>query len=379
MRLFFVVFLLVRATALVAPPIQNEPWIRCRIVDERAVVLETCSRSYECTSATSELSGMRVELVGVVHYGSPEYFDELVSRQKTLYESLVDDWMVDSKQRLSTPVAATRSARRLAASSGLVAQSDALGRVAYEEGWTIADRPAEEMVTRRRSPSPPLNFGAVAARAACVLAPCPELALAVVDWSFSSPRDSVAVVDEMALSVASAGIADLDPAVLSRLALLRSLAPGSRRQGAESDPIVVERNDEVIRWIRRVGLVGDSPPSLRVVYGAMHMRDLERKLRGLGFQQDDEPLWRTAFGVPLVSSSKSIFGGGREGSVFPAAFGLVGSLLLYLVLDAADYVYFILDAVAEANDQPSLPFVNAVLYFTRHAALYYALNKFLVS
>lgn len=371
--------------ALVAPPIELEPWIRVRkISDGRVAVLETCARRYESAS-DSEYQGLQVELVGLVHCGAPEYYSAVAQSEVgtwTLYESLVDDWLLDGKQRLAAPIGATRSAKKTALSTGLVAQSDALGSVAYEAGWTIADQaktgtpyinPAVEAAQllafgRAAFDRLDLAIGATATRAACALAPCPEFSLALVDWSWSSPRDSN-FLDSIAIEAATTAFADRDSTVLARLALLRSLVRAGAALPGESDPNVLERNEQIMRWIRRAALLDRKPESIRVLYGAMHMRDLDKKLRSLGFRRKNErnANWRSAFHLPLKPQTSN------------AATNAIAPLVLifatFFALDAADYVYSIFDAVTSYHP----PLVDAGLYFCRHASLYYALTKFVLA
>lgn len=371
--------------ALVAPPIELEPWIRVRKTsDGRAAALETCSRTYESAS-DSEYQGLQVELVGLVHCGASEYYSAVAQSEAgtwTLYESLVDDWLLDGKQRLAAPIGATRAAKKTASSTGLVAQSDALGSVAYEAGWTIADQaktgasyinPAVEAAQllafgRAAFNRLDLAIGATATRAACALAPCPELSLALVDWSWSSPRDGN-FLDSIAIEAATTALSDRNLSVLARLALLRSLVRAGAALPGEADPNVLERNDQIVRWIRRAALLDRKPASIRVMYGAMHMRDLDKKLRSLGFRRktDKTANWRSAFQVPL----KPKISNAAANSLSP----LILIFAAFCALDAADYVYSIFDAFTSYPP----PLVDAGLYFCRHASLYYALTKFVLA
>lgn len=336
------------------------------------VSVETCSRSYVYDGDDDDLVGVHVELVGVVHCARAEYFAKLATDGRTtLYESLVDASLVDDRGRLRVPIGATPDAVRLARSTGLTAQSDALGRVAYDAGWTIADLdrgalpPADgvpevfRLLLRGRQPPsrPDEAIGKAAARAACALAPCPELALALVDWSWSPPRDA-RFLDDVALRAAATALVGRDASVLARLSLLRSLARAQR-----TDDLLAKRNDEAIKWLLRSALTDRR--QVRIVYGAAHMRDLNTKLCALGFRPQDARDWTPAFDVPLQPPRRD------AATLVP----LLLFFVAFLSLDAADYALSFVDVVQSGF---SPPVFDLSLYFLRHAALYYAITKLIV-
>ena len=340
-------------------PIVQKPWIRLTEKSTEAV-LETCTRSY----ANGE---QKVDLVGVVHVGEAEYFTELASgRGKVLYESIVNE-EAKVNETLRYAIAATPAARMAAAQCGLVAQSDILGKVAFDRRWRIADVTTTEFeaIPKKKAKRRRLDevVGVSVARMLCALAPAPELSLALLDWSRRSKTD--ALVDVTAVRAVLAG-GDLQK-TLSSLALARDLVGvvDTDLENRDDAPIVLKRNDFIIKALTNV-----DAKTIRIVYGALHMRDLEWRLRGLGFslvQGSDH--WSRAFAIPLAAPPQP------TGGFVPKAI-----LLFFLALLAADGVdYVSLAAVGFPGGSPDLKLLDLGLYALRHAALYYALTKFIVA
>jgi len=64
--------------------------------------------------------------------------------------------------------------------------------------------------------------------------------------------------------------------------------------------LIHRRNQKVTRDLRKTLMPPDAPASIAVFYGAGHMADLERRVRGqLGYRPDHD-VWLTAFEVDLV-------------------------------------------------------------------------------
>ena len=135
-----------------------------------------------------------------------------------LYESIVDEALVDSEGFLKQRLFAADEPRRMAQRTALAAQSDVLD--AHARRWVIADvsaqtlrgglareraaaraqarKPSATSDERRASASagttPQGRAGSALARFCCALAPGPELSLALLDWSFATggPRETAA-------------------------------------------------------------------------------------------------------------------------------------------------------------------------------------------
>ncbi|KAJ1450343.1 hypothetical protein M885DRAFT_532731 [Pelagophyceae sp. CCMP2097] len=362
---------LAAARALIAPPIEQVAWLRARESAD-SVFLETCSRRYECVDAAEaqdeSLVGMAVDLTAVVHLAEPEYWEGLGCAGAVLYESIVPRALVDGKSRaLIGPISATPDARRAAANCALSAQGDALGGRAFAEKWVIADVAGEDL--GRGSVESPLveglrlaalgrSGGRMGLQLVCALSPAPELSLSLIDWSASSPRGGV--VDLRALRVVAAALAKRDAAALARLSLLRALLGDvDLRASRGPDASIRLRNDRVVAELLRAARGGATEAT--VIYGAAHMRDLDAQLRRLGFRRAAATdAWRAAFDVP------------RSDRVGRAALALAA----FVVADAVDYIVTLLEA-AESPIADGFTLVAA--YALRHAALYYALTKFVVS
>ena len=97
-----------------------------------------------------------------------------------------------------------------------------------------------------------------------------------------------------------------------------------------------------------------------MLYGVAHLRDLDGRLRKAGYARQRGEEWSRAFAVPLAG----------EGAALAV---LAPALLVLLGVDAADYVATLADA-ASGGAAAALG-----LYAVRHAALYYALRKWLLS
>jgi len=140
-------------------------------------------------------------------------------------------------------------------------------------------------------------------------------------------------------------------------------------------PLVLQRNKILMAYLDHQ-LAQPSTHHIRIIYGAMHMRDLEKRLRDRGLapapQEDKDEAWLQAFAVPLVPPLLSVT---EAFTTLAPFFTLVLGLLAF---DAADYVYSALTFVEpELHLEPK--FIDLGLYVLRHGALYYAVTKFLVA
>jgi len=403
------------ARGLVGPPIVQKPWIRMvEGVDE--AMLETCSRRYDAAGALPS-----IDLVGVVHVGDGEYFTSLIANETrdttVLYESVVDGASLtrgETATKLMEAVRATPAARLAARRCGLVAQSDVLGGVAFDRQWHIADVTAEEFEDiippkKRGFFFPPLRpppttttspervegaFGAAVARVLCFLAPAPELSLALLEWSRSSSDQRVVDVTSLRAVVCALLLRrEAARENLAALALARDLVGAVDRdvEARDGAAVVLARNERVVAAVEDLLLrkKKQQQGEVRVVYGAMHMRDLERRLNRLGYAYVPESeRWTRAFGIPLAptTTDDTTDDDTMATSFFTAPKAVGAPLVLFfalLAVDGLDYVFAALPSLVGFFSSHSsaweLELAELSLYVLRHFALYYALTKFVVA
>ena len=342
------------AIKLVAPA-----WIRTTRTNDRLVV-ETASRAYTTPA------GAKLTVRGIVHVAEEAYWrDAKTLEGRVLFESIVDASLLDERGALTTSIAATNEARNAAVSCALVPQLDALGGTARDRDWRVADLSRAELggvgtepaaselryLARDVPENEPLylSFGAVAGRLLCALAPAPELAVAALDWRGGGKS----VPTDAAGRAIAAGMLRLDTAALARLGLARALLAEAPPR-APDDVLIGRRNARCVEAI--TATAGDA----HVLYGVAHLRDLDGRLRKAGYARQRGEEWLRAFAVPLAG----------EGAALAV---LAPALLVLLGIDAADYVATLADA-ASGGAAAALG-----LYAVRHAALYYALRKWLLS
>ena len=346
------------STARLSPAAVAAPsWIRATRENDRLVV-ETASRAYTTPA------GAKLTVRGVVHVAEEAYWRDVQNIEgRVLFESIVDASLIDEKGALTTSIAATDDARSAAASCSLVPQLDALGGTAKANDWRVADltraeiggaeqRPSELRYLTRDVPKKErveVTFGAAAARVLCALAPAPELAVAALDWQGGGKS----VNTEAAARAVAAGVLRLDTGALSRLGLARALLAEAPARSAD-DVLIGKRNQKCVEAV--TATEGDA----HVLYGVAHLRDLDGRLRKAGYARQRGEEWSRAFAVPLAG----------EGAALAV---LAPALLVLLGVDAADYVATLADA-ASGGAAAALG-----LYAVRHAALYDALRKWLLS
>ena len=188
-----------------------------------------------------------------------------------------------------------------------------------------------------------------------------------------------AILERDTLRALVSAALDRDVATVARLAFLRAFvrghdaeaaSTGTERETPEAAVLIEARNEIVLE--RLVRCAGDGTKAVSVLYGAMHMRDLEGRLRARGFQRvSGSEKWSRAFGVRAPAADAP----DRDKAV-PLA---LLALLALLGLDGADYVYTLVELTKDgARDDPQGLALALALYAARHAGLYQAFNKLLL-
>jgi len=195
--------------------------------------------------------------------------------------------------------------------------------------------------------------------------PSPELSVILLDWSSSSPKaggiSPIASPVMESLLTGKVGAA-------RKLVFSQMLVSGQVDEG--SDKILIGgRNDHALRVLMH-SINTDQCQSNALVYGALHCRDLQKKLAQLGFQRK-KVQWRTAWTVDVPSFNV-------DGLNLFAAAGVVG-VPIYLTIGGLDWVATIEELIkaVEIGDWGNGFFATA-LYIARHVALYLGLAKFVI-
>ena len=350
----------------------------------------------------------------LVHIGDAEYFDGVARALRgpagscALVECITReantrrDASRPALRTLRVPVGASDEQRALARAHGMLPQMDAIDLFARagashdeEDGFRVyvADASSEELnalpggaglpprtgplgeVARqlvhgrrrggRRAPGAAALFleraAAYGLRAAALFAPCPELSLVLLDWARAGGlgRPSASLWPLLA------AVARLDLRAARKMAFAMTLVGGhADAEGGAADAIAY-RNAIAVEAVRE-SLAGGAPREVRLLYGALHLPDLERRLHAaLRVARSSPTPWRTVWRADASAPVTDLL---------RARLGLLG-FPAYLLLGALDYA----STVAAAADAGAAPAAAAALalYVGRRALFYYAFSRWL--
>mmetsp|Transcript_35749 Transcript_35749/g.70334 ORF Transcript_35749/g.70334 Transcript_35749/m.70334 type:complete len:146 (+) Transcript_35749:101-538(+) len=116
---------------------------------------------------------------------------------------------------------------------------------------------------------------------------------------------------------------------------------------------------------------------IALLYGALHCRDLQKKLENLGFVQTDEQ-WKTAWSAevpPLSTSSKKPT---KKPSLFTLSISSL-TFFIYLAISGADWISTVENVLSDSiNNDGASSVASLCLYLFRHVIFYFGLSKFIV-
>lgn len=269
-----------------------------------------------------------LDLLSTVHLAEPAYYSGLQEActryDRVLFEVIADGSLAprdadSGTRRLLQPLQATPAQRELAARHRLVAQMDALTDCMGGPSWAVADLPRDEVLRleRRLGPGSPrallepaqqllstLAFGPARRRGRrgrtswlfrlvlCLL-PAPEAALLLDDWIASGGAPLTPVLGALARCLAA-----FDVRAAQRLSFAQTLATGEATQwGSVAAELVRARNAAAMDEVQLAA--ADGCESVALLYGALHMRDLQRRIeQGYEIVEVEEVEWRTAWTIP---------------------------------------------------------------------------------
>jgi len=392
-----------------------------RAANSNKVELQTCIQRFTRREPDGTFS--TVDLHAQVHFGDPEYF-EYFNGEKTgfarkeydevLYELIVSDSLMEvdalsGRRRVATALMPSLADAQTALQYGLACQLDVIDYT--QPSWYCADVPKEditygknggmlfrgdgdghgdgkgqevrqqntvlEMMEAFVKPTTPAKDGlktqlfsnlflagdsiSSMLRLLLWLVPVPELSVILLDWSSLAPRPGG--LSPVAFSVIES-IARGDFAAARKLVFSQLVVSGQANEDSSS-VVVGLRNDVAIKTL--TDSIEDDERSKRfaLMYGALHCRDLHKKLKQNGFAPSGTE-WRTAWTVDIPVTETALTG---TAIAIPLYFGISG----------LDWYGTIVDA---ANDADALNGYGAVavvaFYLFRHVALYYSLARFVL-
>lgn len=363
--------------------------------------------------------GARVTLVGCVHVGTAQYFSSLASVCReaagvTLFELIASGdacWRKGTLRQLSTELYPTQQQRRLAHTHGLEAQLDCLLLAYRSAKWYVADLDADELRAlqgeRGREGASTYKGGALGAawevlwagprgragggrrsaakvlRALCWLAPAPEAALLCLDWAWRGGRPAPA------LAATFRAAARLDFTAARRLTLAQLVISG---QADRADAVVIRaRNEAALEALDAAleqqraekgssGADRRPAPSVALLYGVLHMDDLEQQLAERGFSPDvaREDEWLEAWRAGGIAGAPD----GALSAAVKDAIAAVAGVTGVMTVGGLDWIETIRDAAQVGA--PGTPvaiaeaFATLGLYVARHAAIYIASVKWVL-
>ncbi|KAG5190787.1 hypothetical protein JKP88DRAFT_352559 [Tribonema minus] len=382
-----------------------------------------------------------VDLISVVHLADPSYYHQLQADSaiydRYLYELITSETSTaigaDGLRRVTADMQPTEGQVALARSYGLAPQMMCLDLRRHQH-WVLADMSRERLQALQRESGEAvwgerlgivehmqevgkalvvgrtadgrvlpkffltggLNASALALRALMWLMPCPEAQVMLLDWARAWPAaGGVSAVLSAVIDRVLAG----DIATAKKLAFAQQLVSGQRSGGGSTtsaaaaststsggssggsgggsaDVLMTGRNAEVMRELRRSRLAGLQ--RVGVMYGCLHMRDLQERLRGeLGMDRVGVR-WVTAWDIPIGPATANQ---GRPAAEEARRWATVaGAALAYTAVGAWDWSDTFLHVSSELERGLSTDAAGAAagaigLYVLRHVYLYYGLAK----
>jgi len=378
----------------------------------------------------------RVRLVGSVHIADPTYFKALeeacadcdvvlyemiTSKGNVLTDNTDDRW--PAKEQLGVELAATDALRNLASAHGLEPQLDNM-HFFGKKNWYLSDITREQLCllqrargeralddttksrfahlqemaqifwdgfTSRGKVLPKFlfmrnNLSALPFRLLrlCMwLTPAPELQLLLLDWARQYPP--AGGFSKILRSMVGAAVHG-DLLTLRRLAFSQMLT--SSQMSPAPEVLVLERNSKVVLDVEKA--LKSGAKKVAVLYGGLHMKDMEAKLRRhLNFQRvavmegevgrERGAQWHTAWTMPAYTAQKQVL----------VAFLCIALPLLHLSVGgldwsatfgglAKDVSQQVVSEGGGAVESPALGWQEVVLYLLRHMYIYYGLSRWVV-
>ena len=213
----------------------------------------------------------------------------------------------------------------------------------------------------RRAPSHTDVAAAYFLRFVTLFAPCPEFSLLLLDWARADGFGRLSA----ALWPLLAAFVRLDLPAARKMAFAMTLVGGADGDGDALDAMAF-RNGIAVDGVREVLGMGIGARRVRVLYGALHMPDLERRIHAaFNVVRTRETEWRTVWSADLK---------GPVTDLVRARLSLLG-VPAYLLLGALDYGTTVV-SVADASG-PAAAAAAIVLYVARRSLFYYALSRWL--
>ncbi|TFJ83923.1 hypothetical protein NSK_005019 [Nannochloropsis salina CCMP1776] len=391
--------------------------------------------------------GPRVRLIGSVHIAEPAYFKALEAScadcDVVLYEMITSEGNVlrdgsdarwPCKEQLGVELQATDALRRLASSHGLEPQLDNM-HFFGKKNWYLSDIVREELCKLQRlrgestldAPAkgrlghvfemlevfwngftsrgkvlpkflflrPGQAFSALPFRVLrlCMwLTPAPELQLLLLDWARQYPP--AGGLSRVLRSMVGA-LVQGDFLTLRRLAFAQMLT--SSQTAPSPEVLVQERDSKVVLDVEQALRTGAK--DVGVLYGGLHLKDIEAKLRGhLNFTRVEGGMGKGAGGEETLKRGREAqavqwhtawtmqaFTRQRQALMtalcvaLPALYLSVGGLdwsatFGGLAKDVSQHVA----TEATAAEAPTVGWQEVVLYMLRHMYIYYGLSRWVV-
>jgi len=195
-----------------------------------------------------------------------------------------------------------------------------------------------------------------------ITVPVPELSILILDWSSLSPRaGGVSPVSVKVLESLIAG----NLKIAQKLIFTQMLVSGQANVGSSS--LIIGKRNEYAMQVLKKSIENDGCTRVALIYGALHCKDLQRRLEESGFKCTNTK-WRTAWKIITTSTQQQ-----------PTSFlGTIAVIFLLLVsgLDWLSTLHEVGNSF-EIHDVGSAA-AAALLYLTRHVAIYFGLAKFVI-
>ena len=373
----------------------------------RTFELQTCVRRFSRREPDGSITN--VDLHAQVHFGDQKYFQFYNSEKfesqydNVLYELIISDDLAvtdeNGNRRVLEELMPSISDSQIAMQYDLGCQLDI---IKYNKpGWLCADVSKEylqykeegipsdtvgsvgfEMLGAIVRPATPAGDGlktklfsnlflagdliSSVLRLSLWLVPLPELSVILLDWSTLSPRPGgLSPVTFSVIESISRG----DFKSARKLVFSQMIVSGQANEGSDS-VLIGERNEVAVKTLE--GITENKSESIdrvskqvAMLYGGLHCRNLERKLKLLGFTKSSSD-WRTAWKVKTSSDANNF----------------TGSALLipmYFFVSGADWYDAIVQAAIDVDSMNGMGAVAGLaFYFARHVILYFGLARFVL-
>mmetsp|Transcript_2395 Transcript_2395/g.2782 ORF Transcript_2395/g.2782 Transcript_2395/m.2782 type:complete len:520 (-) Transcript_2395:62-1621(-) len=407
----------------------------------RKMQLQTCVRKFRRRRIQTNEQSKRttyddalVDLHAQVHFGSAEYFHYFndptefgKNYDRILYELIVSDSLMEidpeGKRRVKgkNTLMPSLSDQKTAQQCDLVCQLDVID-FSQNSDWICSDYSGEDIVEKQKSfgknsklpgaeifqslsmlpgaeifqslvmPKTPMemNLGdlrlfsnlflsgqklATGLRLVLWTIPVPEISVLLLDWSSMGKGGRISPLALPVLENLLRG----NFSIAQKLVFSQMIVSGQANEGSSSF-IIGERNEKALQELEKSTDV-DGCRNTALLYGALHCRDMHRKLNKMGYQLIGEEKWRTAWAVNLdgdIEISSSSDETNSKSRINRSIVGIV-AVSFYLLVSGVDWIATLQDIEVDASlghGYGSL--VTALAYLLRHVALYFSLAKFII-